>query len=230
MTVHGNTLLVVDDEQECRETLRSLLSKHFQVLLAADGKEAIEIARRAKPDAVLVDVQMPGMDGIEVCKAIRSDSTLKSIPVMMISAYGDENWRTESFIWGADDFIAKPFSGRELVARIISRLCWTREPKEVGSSRLLTIGNLVLDSSKMEVTTNGLPLTLTVFEFGLLKYFIDNRGRVLSRDQILEEVWKDEVVSERTVDTHICAIRKKLSKWDHDIKTIHGAGYILRSQ
>jgi DNA-binding response OmpR family regulator len=228
--VYGSTILVIDDEQENRDTLRSLLSKNFQILTASNGKEGLEIARRARPDAVIVDVQMPDVDGISVCKSIRNDPALKNMPVLMISAYGDENWRTESFIWGADDFIDKPYSGRELVARILSRLCWVREPKEMGARKVTSCGNMVVDDSKLEITVDAKPVAFTVFEFTLVKYFIENRGKVLSREKILAEVWKDEVVSERTVDTHIYTIRKKLTLWDHDLKTVHGAGYILRAR
>lgn len=140
----GNRLLIVDDEIDTRESLESLLSKQFLVTTAENAEKALYLARSQPFDAILLDIHMPGMNGIELCKAIRRDSQLNTLPILMISASQDENLRTECFLWGADDFIAKPYSGRELVARIHAKLCWIRTPR-TQEEIVLTCGNIGLN-------------------------------------------------------------------------------------
>lgn len=225
----GSTLLVIDDTQEDRDALQNLLCKSFKVLVAKSGKEALEMAKTLRPDAALIDVMMPEMDGISVCKLIRNEPGLKTMPVMMLSAYGDETSRTESFLWGADDFVAKPYSGRELIARILAKLNWVRQPKSEANTSVLACGNLHMDEVRLEVKIDEKKVGLTVFEFTLLKYLVENSNRVLSREKILKDIWNGQIVTQRTVDTHIYAIRKKLLGANVEIGTIHGAGYILKA-
>ncbi len=227
--MQGSTLLVIDDDTDSLEMLKSLLGKSFRTLTAQSAEEGLKIARECQPDAILVDVQMSGMNGIEACKVIRKDPSLKLVPVIMISAYGDENCRTECFLWGADDFIAKPFSGRELIARVLAKLNWVRSQKGVDDNRVIRCGNLTLDETKMDVVVGDERIDLTVFEFNLLRYFLNNRDCLLSRQKIMADVWKNQVVASRAVDTHVYAIRKKLTASNLELDTVHGAGYILRS-
>jgi two-component system alkaline phosphatase synthesis response regulator PhoP len=223
-----NRLLIIDDEQESREAFQELLSRNFEVYLASDGAQGLEVAKQVHPDVMMVDIQMEGLDGISVCKLVRRTPELKCTPIIMVSAFSDENWRTESFLWGADDFIAKPFSSSELMARILAKLCWVRQPKDELLNCVHHCGNLHLDQRKLEATIDGKIIQLTPFEFNLLKFFVSNREQILSRERLLSEVWHDSVVTHRTVDTHVYTLRKKLQCFDYEFRTIHGAGYILK--
>lgn len=225
------TVLVVDDEEVIRENMSYLLSKDFRVLTASSTREALESAKLNAPDAILADLQMPDEDGLELCRRIRADKALKNIPILMISGFPDTLRRTECFIWGADDFIAKPFSTSELIARLTSKLRWNRQEidNSIGS-KVLTCGNLVLNEDRFEVLINNNRIELTNFEFKLLKYFISSVGYVSTRDIILEKVWTGSNVTLRTVDTHICTLRKKISNFDHEIEALSGRGYVLRKK
>ncbi len=221
-------VLIADDEKDIREILAQILEKDYEVRTAGNGEEALNEVRLFKPHVVLADLMMPVRDGFSFCKELRKNSENDQIKVIMISAYNDENSRTRAFELGADDFIAKPFSREELLARLNSKVRRSREMTgRTGDQR--TCGNLVLDLPSMEVRVDGDPRHLSILEFDLLRFFVENMGKVLSRKEILESVWKDSNVTDRTVDTHIAGLRKRLTGFSCNIQTIYGAGYILKA-
>lgn len=226
MSLHS--LLIADDDTDSRRTLSDFLSQHYQIVEATNGIEAIEAAKAHKPSLLLLDYQMPKVDGIDVCKMIRAIDELKTMPIIMISGAGDEFTRTKAFLSGIDDFVAKPVSSSELIARIKSKLNWVRQSVNDETPKFITIGNLTIDEKKLIVTVNGQPTRLTHFEYTLLKYFIENKDCVLSRAKILEKVWNLNNVNTRTVDTHLYSLRQKLKEFDHEFETVHSAGYILK--
>ncbi len=221
-------VLVIDDEPENRELIEQILIGKFQVYLAADGEEGVTVARREQPDLILLDITMPKLDGIAACEALRSNEATRHIPIIMVTASGDIDNRIKAFLTGVDDFLAKPFSPKELVARVNSKI--RRVDEKDNKQEVLQCGNLNLDLHKLEAKINGNLIALSVLEFSLLKYLVLNRNRVLSREKILEAVWRDAVVSDRTVDTHMVSLRKKLIGFDHLLTTVYGAGYILKKE
>lgn len=220
-------LLIIDDDSENREFLDSILSQHFEILLAADGNIGIGLAKTHQPDLILLDITMPNLDGFAACEILRSGESTRHIPVIMLTAADDSENRTQAFNRGADDFIARPFRTKELVARILSKV--RRLQEREGEGDYLRCGNLQLNLPKLEVTVAARVVPLSLLEFNLLRHFVENKNRVLSRERILESVWRDSVVSDRTVDTHIAFLRKKLGAgFDHAISTVYGAGYVLK--
>lgn len=227
-------LLVVDDEVSLQETLAYSLKKEgYEVIVAGDGTTAIELARSGKPDLVILDVMLPGLDGFEVCRILRQES---NIPVLMLTARDDEIDRVVGLEVGADDYLAKPFSMRELIARVkalLRRVRLIRE--EVGSTdketqtSLFNFGNLAIDLIRREVKLAGVVLPLKPKEFDLLTFMGQHRGQLLSRQFILERVWGwDFMGDSRTVDVHIRWLREKIEsspEAPERIITVRGAGY-----
>lgn len=220
------TVLIVDDESDNRELIEQILGEKFKVLTAADGEEGIRVARSSLPDLILLDITMPKLDGFAVCETLRTNEATRDIPIIMLTASTDVDNRIKSFMTGADDFVPKPFRPKELLARVVSKI--RRVEERQGKQEVVECGNLVLDLKKIEAVLNGKPLGLSVLEFNLLKCFVQNKDRVMSRERILEAVWRDSVVSDRTVDTHIVSLRKKLEGFDHQLATVYGAGYVLK--
>jgi DNA-binding response OmpR family regulator len=230
MTMDENKrkILVIDDEPDNRDLIEQILTDKFNVLGAADGEEGLRMARSELPDLILLDITMPKLDGIAVCEALRQNEATIHIPIIMLTAAIDVDARVKSFMTGADDFLSKPFKAKELVARVMSKI--RRVEERVGKEETLECGNLTLNLKKLEAVIDGKVLQLSVLEFNLLKCFVQNKDRVMSRDRILEAVWRDSVVSDRTVDTHIVSLRKKLAGFDHNLATIYGAGYVLKRE
>ncbi|MEW6056839.1 MAG: response regulator transcription factor [Bdellovibrionota bacterium] len=219
-------ILVIDDEPDNRELIQQILADKFEVLTASDGEEGIQVTRSELPDLVLLDISMPKLDGIAVCESLRSNEATKHIPIIMLTASSDPDRRIQSFMTGADDFLLKPYRPKELLARVLSKI--RRVEERLSQDEVLECGNLILYLNKFEATIDGNVITLSVLEFNLLKCFVQNKDRVLSRERILESVWRDSVVSDRTVDTHIVSLRKKLTGFTYSLSTIYGAGYILK--
>ena len=222
------TILVVEDEPGIQEVLKFNLGQHgHDVIVAGDGEDAMNLLRGALPDLVLLDWMLPGMSGVEVAKRIRSDGRLKGIPIIMLTARAEERDKVQGLDTGADDYITKPFSPRELMARIKAVLRrrapeMTEDPVEVAGLRLDPISHRVFG--------NGQALDLGPTEFRLLHFFMTHAERVYSRSQLLDHVWGDHVfVEERTVDVHIRRLRSALESTGHDrlIQTVRGAGYRL---
>jgi two-component system alkaline phosphatase synthesis response regulator PhoP len=233
-------ILVVDDEQTVREMVGiNLRADGYDVVFAADGNEALSVARSASPDLIVLDVMLPGRDGFEVCRTLRSEST---VPILLLSARAEEIDRVVGLEFGADDYLTKPFAMRELVARVRAMLRRQRmagEPRDGVAERAtddatppetaLVVGDVAVDSERHEATVRGAPLTLTAKEFALLGYFARHPGIVLSRDALLREVWGyDYPVGTRTVDVHISWLRQKIEEdpaQPRRIQTVRGHGY-----
>lgn len=228
-------ILVVDDEISLQETLAYNLSKEgYTVEVAGDGNQALELARSSKPDLVILDVMLPGLDGFEVCRILRQDA---NIPVLMLTARDDEIDRVVGLEVGADDYLVKPFSMRELNARIkalLRRVRLIREEvessaQESAQPKLLTFNDLVIDMTRREVRLGSDVLQLKPKEYELLLYMGQHKGQVLTREVILEHVWGwDFVGDSRTVDVHIRWLREKIEQNPESpqrIITVRGAGY-----
>ena len=222
-------VLIIDDEMHIVELLRfNLETSGYKTIYSYDGFDGFIKAKEEKPDLILLDWMLPNISGIEVLKKIRQDADLKKIPVIMLTAKNMEDDKVEGLEIGADDYITKPFSIKELLARITSVM--RRYGMNTGrESEELTTGNLKLNLTKHEVKINDKKVDLTLKEFELLKLLLKNRGKVLSRNFLLDEIWGYEYYGEtRTVDVHIRYLRKKLEEAGADekyIETIRGVGY-----
>lgn len=222
-------ILAIDDEIHIIELLRfNLETNNYEVDFAYDGIDGYIKAKEIKPDLILLDWMLPNISGIDILKKIRSDKNLKNIPVIMLTAKNMESDKVEGLEIGADDYITKPFSIKELLARISSVL---RRYNINGQNEesILSIGNLKLDLQKYEIYRGSEKIDLTLKEFELLKLLIENKGKVLSRNYLLDKIWGYEYYGEtRTVDVHIRYLRKKIegnSPSEKHIQTIRGVGY-----
>ncbi len=220
-------ILVVEDEKNIRELIEfNLNNAGFSVAKASDGREALDILS-SEIDLVVLDLMLPEIDGMEVCRKIRGNVELRKIPIIMLTAKGEEVERILGLEMGADDYITKPFSPRELIARIkaiFRRIKESRSESEQIEDEIIEIGSLSLDISRHEVEYEGEKITLTPKEFELLRYLLVNEGRVLSRELLLEKIWGYEYAGDtRTVDVHIRRLRKKIN--ESLIETVRGVGY-----
>lgn len=225
-------ILVVDDEQNILELIRYNLEKDgYGVLTASDGNKALDLAQKEKPDLILLDVMLPSLDGLAACRALRQNEATRKIPIIMISARGEELDKVLGLEMGADDYVTKPFSNRELLARIKARL---RSKKESGlaekrDTEIIVHGNLVIDQNRFLVTVNGVRQDLTPKEFELLRFLAAEPGNVFSREYLLEKIWGyDYMGDSRTVDVHVRHIRQKFEQIPGCalyIETVRGVGY-----
>lgn len=222
----STTILVIEDEPAIQELIAVNLSfAGHKVLRAFDAEQAQTLIRAELPDLILLDWMLPGASGITLAKQLRDNERTRQVPVIMLTAKGAEHDKIEGLEAGADDYITKPFSPKELVARIKAVL---RRRAPQLTDDIITIGTLVLDPTTHRVTGKGLPLTFGPTEFRLLHFFMTHTERVFSRSQLLDQVWGDHVfVEERTVDVHIRRLRKALEpgKLENHIETVRGAGY-----
>lgn len=222
----ASRVLLIDDDVRLYELLASYLEQNgFTVTCVADGPKGLAALAGGSFDAVLLDVMMPGMDGLEVCKRIRAKS---QVPVLMLTAKGDETDRVVGLELGADDYIAKPFSPRELLARLRAVL---RRSNPEGASERINVGEIGIDVPSRQVTVSGKEVELTGVEFDILLALARRPGRVVAREALLSEAGRGDVsVSDRTVDVHISHLRQKLDddpKSPRRIKTVRGVGYVL---
>ncbi len=219
-------IAALDDEPDILELLKVSLRKagyRFEGFQEAD--ELYRYLDREKPNLLLLDLMLPGADGLEVCRHIRRTEGLADIPVIMLTARGDESDKIVGLELGADDYVTKPFSTKELVARIHAVL---RRPTGGETSRRIVVGPLVVDLDKFEVTVDGARVDLTATEFKILQLLSSRRGRVFSRDQILDFLWgQEKAVIDRTIDVHIRNLREKLGPAGSLVKNIRGVGYKL---
>jgi two-component system phosphate regulon response regulator PhoB len=218
-------ILVVDDEPDAVELVEfNLKNAGFEVVTAADGAEALKKARATLPDLIVLDLMIPEVDGLEVCKLLRRDAATAGIPILMLTAKAAEIDRVLGLELGADDYVTKPFSPRELMLRI-KGLLRRRETTESKAERM-QFGDLILDVPAHSLTVNNKRVELTATEFKLLTILAQRRGRVQSRDQLLKDVWEyDNVIDTRTVDTHMRRLREKLGKAAKHLDTVRGVGY-----
>ncbi|MGC1377314.1 MAG: response regulator transcription factor [Anaerolineales bacterium] len=234
----SETILVVEDEPSLQETLAYNLEKQgYTVESASDGRTALETARRLKPDLIVLDIMLPGLDGIEVCKTLRREDFPS--PIIMLTARDDEIDRVVGLEVGADDYLTKPFSMRELMARVKAQLRRTQVIREelekiktdapAGKQEVLTLGNLAINLTRREVMLNDAPLALKPQEYDLLLFFAEHKGHMLSREFVLERVWGwDYVGDSRTVDVHVRWLRQKIEADPANptrIVTVRGGGY-----
>ncbi|MBI5074265.1 MAG: response regulator [Nitrospirae bacterium] len=223
-------ILAVDDEQDILELLFYNLSREgFAVTTATDGEEALKMIRAKGFDLVLLDLMLPGMSGLEICRVLRNAPETKNLPIIMLTAKTEEVDRIIGLEMGADDYITKPFSPRELIARVKAVL--RRVTKEPVLDRVLVTGDLAINTETYSVTKNDLPLNLSSTEFRLLLHLVEKKGKVFSREHLLSAVWKDEAyVEPRTVDVHISRIRTQIEdnpSMPVYVKTRRGLGYFF---
>src|SRR5437867_184980 len=221
-------VLVIEDEKEIRDLVKYDLERAgFRVATAADGEQGLEAAYSSRPDALVLDLMLPGRNGLEVLRELRSEPATHDLPVVVLTARGAEMDKLLGFEHGADDYVTKPFSPRELIARIQSLLRRARPSRDPVA---IEVGHLRIDPSSREASFAGNSITLTPREFDLLAFFAHNPGRVLSREELLRKVWGyDYLGTTRTVDVHVRRLRVKLGVRNRAIETVTGAGYKLVS-
>ena len=222
----ATTVLIVDDEKDLVDLVRYHLEKEgFQCLQASDGLTALRLTQEQRPDLLVLDLMLPGLDGLEICRQLRRDPMTAGLPIIMLTAKAAEVDRVVGLEIGADDYLVKPFSPRELVARVKAIL---RRLKASSSLPTQRVGTLEVDEARHQVRVGGVPVLLTAKEFDLLRALMRVNGRVLSREQLLEAVWGYPDASEvesRTVDVHIQRLRDKLTAEAGRIVTVKGVGY-----
>jgi DNA-binding response OmpR family regulator len=221
------TVLVVEDDPDLRDLLVYHLQREaFAVHAVGDGEKAVQHALRQRPDLVLLDLMLPGMDGLEVCRRLRAEEGSPHVPVIMVTAKGGETDVVLGLEMGADDYITKPFSPRELVARVRALLRRQDREKKSQERKRVELSGLVLDAERFEATLGGVPLTLTRAEFRLLWAVCSRPGRVFTRDELVERITAGEgTIIDRNVDVHISSIRRKLGAASELIMTVRGVGY-----
>jgi phosphate regulon transcriptional regulator PhoB len=225
-------ILIIEDDRDIVELVRyNLANEGFEVVAVGDGSSGLGSLRKATPDLLILDLMLPKMPGLEVCKEIRRDSTLNRLPILMLTARGEEADRVVGLEMGADDYVTKPFSPRELVARVKALL---RRAEPAGDiERAIEVGRLSIDPSSYRVTRAGKTLTLSTLEFRLIYYLAARPNRVFTRDQLLDAVWgTDRFVTPRSVDVYIRRLREKIEMDPENpihLKTVRGAGYLFES-
>ena len=226
-------VLVVDDEPDIiRLVTYNLKKEGFSVVTAADGEEALSLIRKGGIALVILDLMLPGMSGLEVCRFVRQGARTCRLPVIMLTAKGEEQDRVRGLENGADDYLAKPFSPRELLARV--RAVLRRSGDKPQQEEIVRLGDLTIRKDTFDVRKKGKPVVLSATEFRLLLYLAERKGRVFSREQLLDAVWKDEsFVEPRTVDVHIRRLRMEIEDDPSDpvyVKTRRGVGYYVESK
>ena len=221
-------IVMIEDERDIVELVKYNFRKEgFELESFNRGKEGLEHLRRSQPDLVLIDILLPDLDGFEICKRLRTDERLKSVPVIFLTAKGEEIDRVLGLEIGADDYVVKPFSPRELVARVKAVL--RRQERAIEKPEVVEVGDLVLDSRTQEVRVRGRVVDLSTLEFKLLHFLASNPRRIFSRDRLLDAVWgRDRFVTPRTVDVHIRRLREKIESQANKpqyLQTVRGSGY-----
>jgi DNA-binding response OmpR family regulator len=221
-------VLVVEDERDIADLIKHTLERggDVDVEIAASGDAALKAAAENPPDCIVLDLNLPVVSGLEVCRLLRARPATKSIPIIMVTARTSENDRVSGLDLGADDYITKPFSTRELAARVRAALRRRRGESEARGPAIYQGEHLTADFDAVNITVDGTAVRLTRREFELLRYLVENRNRVLSRDRLLERVWGyDRLVETRSVDVHVGRLRNKLGAAGKQIETVVGLGY-----
>ena len=223
-------ILIIDDEEDLIELVRyNLEQEGFQVKGATDGESGLNTAIKETPDLILIDLMLPGIDGLEVCRSLRTNNRTASIPVIMLTAKGAESDRVVGLELGADDYVTKPFSPRELAARVKAVLRRTNSARP--KSDVIQRGDLSINLTRRQVRLHNSPVNLTATEFRLLQFFAEHPGRVFSRSELIDAALGREVsVIDRTIDVHVTGLRKKLSDCSDWIETVRGFGYKFRDE
>lgn len=220
-------VLIIEDDKDIAELVEyNLKAENFQVETSHNGQAGLERALQSLPDLIVLDLMLPDLGGLEICKQLKNNPKAKSIPILMLTAKGEEVDRIVGFELGADDYLTKPFSPRELVLRIKAVLKRAQNSEASQTPSFIEFGILTLDTERYEVKVKGKEVKLTALEFRLLQYLFENKGRVATRDMLLDRVWGyDSELNTRTVDTHIKRLREKLGAANDYIETLRGVGY-----
>jgi two-component system phosphate regulon response regulator PhoB len=223
----GRQVLIIEDESDVADLLEMTLRKAgFKAWTTGDGASGLQKARDNRPDFIILDLMLPKMSGLDVCRILKGDATTSHIPILMLTAKAEEIDRIVGLEFGADDYVTKPFSPREVMLRIRAILRRGEKPEET-----LKAGSILIDPARHQVRVNGKRVHLTSLEFKLLRTLMQRRGRVQERDKLLNDVWGYEsVIDTRTVDTHVRRLREKLGKAGDVIETVRGFGYRLRDE
>ncbi|MFH1904870.1 MAG: response regulator transcription factor [bacterium] len=218
-------ILTVEDDKHISKLVKYNLEKAgFQCTVTITGEEALEILDKEPVDLIILDIMLPEMDGLQVCKQIKQDKKLSAVPIIMLTAKGEEVDRIVGFELGADDYVVKPFSPRELVLRVKAILKRRKYPE--AAKDILDAGKLIVDITRHKVTVDKKEIELTLMEFKLMVTLMQRKGKVQSRDKLLEDIWDIATdVTTRTIDTHIKRLRQKLGKAGKFIETVRGIGY-----
>lgn len=217
-------MLIVDDEPDIVDFLMEEFSRDYSVRSAESGLSAWSAIEKTVPDLVLLDITMPGMNGLDLCRKMRSSRKAKDVPILFLSARTELETILSAFELGADDYIEKPFRIEELKARVASKL----RAKLSRARDDIQCGNMKLSPKSRLVEINGKPVEFSALEFRLLRFFVENPNQLITREKILAAVWKGQPVSVRTVDAHLVSVRKLISACDHEIVSLYGEGYSLR--
>lgn len=225
-------ILAVDDEEDILNLIKYNLEREgFKVETAANGEMAVRIARENAPDLILLDLMLPGMDGLDVCRILKNDRNTSKVPIVMLTARGEESDIVTGLEIGADDYITKPFSPRVLIARIKTILRRDSKKEDAARNPLIRIGEMEIDTTKYKVAVNGENVDLTATEFSILIYLVKRPGWVFTRSQIINSVKGDDYpVTDRSVDVQILNLRKKLGDIGNLIETVRGVGYRFKDQ
>ncbi len=216
-------ILIIEDNQDTRRFLEVMLSKEFEIVTAENGVVGIDFARNKNPDLILLDVMLPVLSGYDTCSLLKKDEKTKHIPIIFLSAKNTVTDITHGLTAGADDYIPKPFDYKELKARIQARL----RKEDDQPAKPFQVGDLKIDPANREVTYSGKRVQLTLTEFDILRCLASKAGVVVSRDEILKDVWKDDMkdTNDRTIDVHIRALRRKIPLLTRHVISIYGVGY-----
>ena len=225
-------IIIVEDEADIREVLEYNLERQgYKVLTAADGRQGLELIRKKSPNLVLLDLMLPEIDGLEVCRLLKNDAETVSIPIIMVTAKGEESDIVLGLGLGADDYMVKPFSPKELLARIKAVIRRVELQAEGILQRRIERDGIVMDMERHEVKVDQVPVSFTASELKLLYFLAGHPGRVFTRDRLLNEVaGRDEFIVDRNIDVHIQAVRKKLGAYRYLIETIRGVGYRFKDE
>jgi len=225
-------ILVVEDEPDILEVIEYNLAREgFRVLTAREGDDGLKKARQELPDALVLDLMLPGVDGLEVCRRLRGDDVTRNLPIVMVTAKGEEADVVVGLGIGADDYVVKPFSPRELVARLRAVLRRVQTQQHKSDSERLEFDGLVIDRARHEVLVRGDSITFTPTELRLLHFLASHPGRVFTRDQLLARaIGEHAVVLDRNIDVHVRSIRRKLADERERVETVRGVGYRFRDE
>ena len=225
-------IVVIEDEPDIREVIKHNLSREgYQVYSSSDGENGLQLVKKESPDIVLLDLMLPGLDGLEVCRKIKADPVTRSITVIMVTAKGEESDIVLGLGIGADDYVTKPFSPKELVARVKAVLRRGHLNEEQSSLERIVRGEVVIDIGRHEVRVENKPVIFTATELRLLHFLASHPGRVFTRDRLLNRIIsEDAFVVDRNIDVHIQSVRKKLGEYRNLIETIRGVGYRFQDE
>ncbi len=224
-------ILVIEDEEDIREVLRYNLAREgYEISVAESGEQGLQLALSSGPNLVLLDLMLPGMSGLDVCRALQADNKARSIPIVMVTAKGEESDIVVGLEMGADDYVTKPFSIKILLARVRAALR-RAESAEAPVEETLQIGELSIDPARHEVLLQNNKIDLTATEFRILHFLAANRGKVYTRHQIVLGVHGDDYpVTDRSIDVQVTGLRKKLENYSDLLETVRGVGYRLKSE